>query len=195
MNKTLYLESGKFYHIYNQGNAKENLFREPENYRFFLQKFEKYISPVAETMAYCLLPNHFHFLLKIKDVAIPESKTGTSPSDYINQQFSNFFNSYSKAFNKKYDRVGKLFALPFKRILVKNDQYLSSLIVYIHRNPIHHCFTDHFNEWPYSSYHAYISNEASWLNLDYMIYWFGSRDQFVKTHIDALNDFRINIYL
>ncbi len=56
----------KYYHIYNHANGFENIFNEERNYRFFLEKYQFYISPIADTLAYCLMPNHFHFLIKIK---------------------------------------------------------------------------------------------------------------------------------
>jgi len=64
------LNPNTFYHIYNHANGSENLFREDKNYAYFLQLFQKHISPIADTYAYCLMPNHFHFLLKIKEVAV-----------------------------------------------------------------------------------------------------------------------------
>lgn len=60
------METEKFYHIYNHANGNENLFIEEENYHFFLQQWDKYISPIADTYAYCLIPNHIHFLIRIK---------------------------------------------------------------------------------------------------------------------------------
>ena len=60
------MQPSTFYHLYNHANGSENLFRNDENYRFFLQKYAKYISTVADTYAYCLMPNHLHFLIKIK---------------------------------------------------------------------------------------------------------------------------------
>ncbi|HEX4372500.1 MAG TPA: hypothetical protein VHZ50_04255, partial [Puia sp.] len=60
------LQPLSYYHIFNHANGDENIFREEENYRFFLEKYVLYIHPVAETLAYCLMPNHFHMLVKIK---------------------------------------------------------------------------------------------------------------------------------
>ena len=54
------------YHIFNHANGFENVFREDENFRFFLEKYRLFISPIAETYAYCLLPNHFHFVIRIR---------------------------------------------------------------------------------------------------------------------------------
>lgn len=57
----------KYYHIYNHANGFENIFIEERNFRFFLEKYQFYILPIAKTFAHCLMPNHFHFLIKIKD--------------------------------------------------------------------------------------------------------------------------------
>ncbi len=54
------------YHIYNRANGNESLFFREDNYLYFLEKYKEYISPVAETFCYCLMPNHFHFLIRIK---------------------------------------------------------------------------------------------------------------------------------
>ena len=61
------MKEATFYHIYNHENGNENLFREEDNYQFFLKKWAAYISVIADTYAYCLMPNHFHFLLRIKE--------------------------------------------------------------------------------------------------------------------------------
>lgn len=60
------LKPSKYYHIYNHANGFENIFISEENFRFFITKYKLYISPVANTLVYCLMPNHFHFLIKIK---------------------------------------------------------------------------------------------------------------------------------
>ncbi len=65
--KTLPLEAGNYYHIYNHSNGNDNVFFKKKNYQYFLSKYFDYISPVADTFAYCLMPNHFHFLLKFKE--------------------------------------------------------------------------------------------------------------------------------
>ena len=63
------LQANKIYHIYNRGNNREDLFREERNYRYFMSLYVKYIEPIADTFAYCLLKNHFHVLVRIKDAA------------------------------------------------------------------------------------------------------------------------------
>jgi hypothetical protein len=61
------LEPGAYYHIYNHANGSDNLFRNDDNYMFFLKKYSEFISPVADTFAYCLMPNHFHLAVRMKD--------------------------------------------------------------------------------------------------------------------------------
>jgi putative transposase len=68
MNKELKIEFGSYYHIYNQGNNKENIFREERNYYYFFKLFKKHLTPILDLYVYCLLPNHFHFLVRIKEV-------------------------------------------------------------------------------------------------------------------------------
>ena len=62
-NNRIPIEADNFYHIYNHAVGKENLFENEQNYLFFLQKFAEYFNPVVETFAYCLMPNHFHFII------------------------------------------------------------------------------------------------------------------------------------
>ncbi|GHT10354.1 hypothetical protein FACS189432_06850 [Bacteroidia bacterium] len=62
------LEEGKFYHIYNQGNNHENIFYNDKNYIYFMQKLDRYLSDYLEIYAFCLMPNHFHLLVRIKTI-------------------------------------------------------------------------------------------------------------------------------
>ena len=128
MENTMPLQPGLFYHIFNRGNNREDLFREERNYLYFLKLYKKYITPIADTFAYCLLKNHFHLLIRIKteeEIIHPIIKirrSGDSKSDLneinFSKQFSNLFNAYSKAINKGYNRTGSLFERPFHRIPV-----------------------------------------------------------------------------
>ena len=81
MSTTIPLQYGEYYHIYNRGNNRQDIFIEERNYRYFLQLYTKHVVPVVDTFAYCLMRNHFHFLLQIKK---PEQKN-KEPS----QAFSN----------------------------------------------------------------------------------------------------------
>ena len=98
-NYTSSFESENYYHIYNHAVGKEKLFIKDDNYFFFLKKYSQYILPVADTFAYCLMPNHFHFAIRVRNQTGFENLSGL-----ISQQFSNLFNSYAKAFNKQHSR-------------------------------------------------------------------------------------------
>ena len=65
----MYFECERFFHVYARANTqKELLFREPDNYLYFLKRYRKYISPVFDTLSFCLMPNHYHFLVRVKDM-------------------------------------------------------------------------------------------------------------------------------
>ena len=126
-----------YYHFYNRGNNKENIFREEENYHYFLALVKKYLLPIASIYSYCLLLNHFHFIIKIKEEKFLPKAIRTKKMT-LHQPLSNLFNAYTKAFNKKYNRTGSLFQKHPKRILITDENYLRNLIVYINVNPSHH---------------------------------------------------------
>jgi len=105
------LRSGGYYHIYNRGNNREDIFREDRNCRHFLRLYARHAAPVCDTYAYCLLRNHFHLLVRIKDDDRPYR-----PS----QSFANLSSAYAKAFNKVYRRTGARFQRPFGRIEVES---------------------------------------------------------------------------
>ena len=188
------LQYGRFYHIYNRGNSGEILFREQRNYSHFLKLYAKHIEPVAETYAYCLLSNHFHFLVRIKNVEEQHSAHKVdSPFKPLNpsRQFKNLFIAYAKAFNKTYQRSGALFARPFKRKIVEHDRYFIYLVIYIHRNPQRHEFVNDFRDWPYSSYQAIMSEQPTRINREEVLAWFGSRADFADAHALELNESEI----
>ena len=182
------IEFGKYYHIYNRGNNGENLFLTTKNYYHFLSLYDKYISLVAETYAWCLMPNHFHLLVRIKDeVDIeflkPEKEPKTAPKKpKPENQFGHLFNAYAKAFNKQNDRHGSLFEHPFRRIEVTNDAYLKRLVYYIHSNPVKHGFTDSMIDYPWSSYLTIISVKPTKINRDSVLGWFDSQSNFITFH-------------
>ncbi len=113
-----------YYHIYNRGVNREDVFIEERNYGYFLLLYTKYIQPVAQTFAYCLLKNHFHLLVRIKaeeEIQLPQSLDQTlrvsetlrvSRDLYPSKKFSDFLNAYAKSINKAYGRTGTSFNIP-----------------------------------------------------------------------------------
>jgi REP element-mobilizing transposase RayT len=176
------IQPGVFYHIYNRGNNRENVFVEPRNYAYFTQLYLKYVEPVADTYAYCLLKNHFHLLVQVKENLPGSLKRPASLA------FSNVFNAYAKAINKAYGRTGSLFQHPFGRIPVDSGAYLVNLVRYIHLNPQKHGLVRDFREWPYSSYHAHVSHEETRLQREQVLSWFDGVQGFTARHASALEE-------
>ena len=177
------LEFGKYYHIYNRGINSCNLFKEEENYRYFRQLYKKHISPIATTLAWVLMPNHFHFLVRINEPPLTlsgfQTLTGLKPP---HQSFSNLFNAYTQAFNKRYGRHGGLFERPFRRKLIEDDEYMKTLIVYIHTNPVHHSFCYHPGDYRWSSYNDYLTSDINCVPIVEAINLFGDLDNFTYFH-------------
>ncbi len=119
-NKLEKLIPGNTYHIFNRANGSDKLFVIEDDYFYFLQKLNRYILPVAHIISYCLIPNHFHLLVEIKEfepsVLKLSKQFNKSPYLYLSKAFSNFFNSYTKSFNKAHKRSGRLFLYPFRLI-------------------------------------------------------------------------------
>jgi putative transposase len=187
---------GYYYHIYNCAVGNEKLFRSRDNYFFFLNKTTQYLLPVCDILSYCLLPNHFHLFIHIKDESQLQAFAKTirkKKTDFpvlASEQFANFFNSYTKSYNSFFNRSGKLFDLPFKRIEVKTDLYFTTIIIYIHRNPVHHGFVQQFTDWEFSSYKSFMTDTPTRLARQEVLDWFGNRDAFIKAHEGGLAGFK-----
>ena len=198
----IHFEPGQIYHIYNRANGSENLFRNHENYHYFLQKYRERVSGVADTVAYCLMPNHFHLLVKIKKkealdhfIIHKSIKNGKSaiPNNLaleeryhfiVRRTFHNFFIAYAKSFNKYHNRQGSLLQQNSKRKIIQDDAYLMNAIIYLHLNPVKHKFTTRPEEWTYTFYHDYLSYKSNFLLINQVFEWFGGREAFIQAHID-----------
>lgn len=179
MQSTERLEFGKYYHIYNRGIDGCDLFREQTNYEYFLNLYDRHIQKIADTIAFVLMKNHFHLLVRIKDLPRCANLEGLKPP---HQYFSNLFNAYTKAFNKKYGRTGSLFEKNFHRKHIDKQDYLKKVLLYIHNNPVHHRFCEHPVEYPWSSYLSYISIKPTRLQRETVTGWFDDLGNFKYCH-------------
>ena len=152
------MDPGKTYHIYNRGVNKQLIFFDKENYIFFLKQFDKYLSTKVDVLAYCLMPNHFHMLIRIINIKDLNDKEITNA---VAKSFKDFMISYAKAINKKYNRTGALFQQKFKRKEISNDFYFSWLVQYIHMNPVKAGLCKNAADWRFSSYNAIINNKPT----------------------------------
>lgn len=192
------------YHIFNHSNGSDLLFREEQNYLFFLGKYRKYIFPVVDTYAYCLMPNHFHVLVNIKKedeiVCVLKGKSAMEKynsleltwekenfiSRFISKQFSNLFSSYTQAFNKMHDRKGSLFIKNFKRKKIEDESYFTRLINYIHLNPVTHGFVSKPEDWKYSSYNTILSDKSTLIKREAVIKMFDDVENFKYCHLEPM---------
>ncbi len=182
------LEFDCTYHIFNRANGNERLFLEEENYRFFLERTKLYLSPVSEILAYCLMPNHFHFLLRFKNVSkINQTDLKVKKlQDIPSRQLSKLLNSYAKSFNKKYNRKGSLFMRNAGRVKVEDEQYLFKLFNYIHFNPVVAGLAKKPEDWKYSSYKAIISQFETFVERDWVLEIFGDLENFKYHHKSSI---------
>jgi hypothetical protein len=166
-----FVENG-CYHIYNRCISGEKLFKLEENYRYFLQQWQKYLGNYMATYAYALIPNHFHFLTKCKPLTAEIRKVIETENtkkafaflekeiDYntfIVSQYQRLFRSYVGAFNKQNNRIGNLFQDKFKRVSIKDAEHFRYIILYIHHNGIHHKLGKEYSDYPHTSYNQYLN--------------------------------------
>jgi REP element-mobilizing transposase RayT len=182
------LDYGRYYHIYNRGNDKTDIFQSKEDYLHFQTLVQKYLLTVADLFCYAYLKNHFHFLVRIKESDEIEYFKPIKGQKHIQKkpvpyrQFSHLFNAYAKWFNLKYDRTGSLFEKNFERKEVVEENYLKHLVYYIHHNPIHHHFTHSFSGYSWTSYNAYLENKQTFLKKEIVIDWFDDLENFIFFH-------------
>ncbi|MDP4267337.1 MAG: hypothetical protein Q8880_07880 [Bacteroidota bacterium] len=191
---------GRLYHIYNCGINGEDLFREKANYEYFLRLYDLYIEPIAETYAWCLMKNHFHLIVRIKEDEGVERNNIIQTCQEKNltgghQCFSNLFNRYAKSFNKMYGRHGSLFERPFKRKMIFNEIYLRTAILYIHNNPVHHSFAENTEDYFWSSYLTCISQGHTKLKREQVIDLFGNVENFKYAHKEKVDIIKIENWL
>ena len=186
-------EPDRYYHVFNHAVGRESLFIEERNYGYFLARWFKYIAPVADTLAYCLMPNHFHFLIFLRS----DFTTTTNPkgfqnlsgltdldkySNYISHCLGNAQNAYTKAYNKTYKRRGSLFCQSVHRRQVADEDYLRKLIPYIHCNPVAHGFTRNAAGWEQSSFQDYLNGDSSQVDIGTGLLFYSDREHFDAMH-------------
>ncbi len=141
---------GLYYHIYNRGNNRQSVFFQPGNYLYFLRNVKKYIAPLAKVVVYCLMPTHYHILLRMQTSEF--FKYSEVFSGQISNAMMRLSVSYTKAINKRFERVDSLFQGQFQAEPIKAYSHLLNLCVFIHANPVKDGLVALPEDWIYSNY-------------------------------------------
>jgi REP element-mobilizing transposase RayT len=145
--------AGEYYHIYNRGNSRQNIFFERENYLFFLRRVCRYLPHSGIfIVAYCLMPSHYHLMVGVRQTS---EVSETSEVLSVSTGMMRLSVSYTKAINKRYQRSGVLFQGPFQAVHVDRNEYLLHLSRYIHLNPVAAGLVKRPEDWEFSSYRDY----------------------------------------
>jgi putative transposase len=158
-----------YYHIYNRGVDKSSVFFNSENYLYCLRLIKRYKARYGiSVIAYCLMPNHYHLLLR-QDGVIPLYR-------FINS----LFNSYVQAVNRQQNRKGSLFEGRYQYVHVDREEYIIHLCRYIHLNPVNANLVSGPEEWPYSNYREWVNLRKGTLK---------DRD-FIKAYFQSTKEYR-----
>jgi len=173
--------TGLYYHIYNRGNNRQSIFLQPENYLYFLRGVKKYLVPVADVVAYCLMPTHYHLLVRLQtsefltESSRDENAGARNSEVSVSRAMMRLSVSYTKAINKRFERVGSLFQGQFKAKVIQNYHYLLNLCVYIHANPVKDGLVSLPEDWIYSNYLEWLGQRKGTLvDCDFIQEYFGS---------------------
>ncbi|NVO01127.1 MAG: transposase [Bacteroidetes bacterium] len=185
---------GGYYHVFNRGNNGDIIFYEEENYDYFLKKFRQYLDPFVDVFSYCLMNNHFHFLIRIKENEKLQYQNLTKQLALtpIEKAFRDFFISYAKSINKKYHRTGSLFQYKFKRKQIEDEIYLKNLIRYIHLNPVEAGICSVASDYNFSSFNAITKNDCEWLGSKEIIEMFEDINNFKAFHLMENTNFELD---
>jgi putative transposase len=193
------LKTGFYYHIFNRGINSSDIFFTDKDYVRFLDRIIYYLYPAAEIYAYCLLRNHFHLLIRIRTYEEQAElynllKENPPEKELYGVKFNHFkpyrtswqighlLNSHTKYINTSLIRTGDLFEGRFKRKVIDSNFYLSQIICYIHRNPIHHKISKCYDEYLYSSFNQLVTGTAAFLEKNKVFDIFGTKENFISAH-------------
>ena len=193
---------GRIYHVYNQTNNKELLFKTIADRQKFLANLEKFISPFAHIFAYNLMSNHFHLLIEVFEKekflsniskhfihSLPPAclhlvlMEDDNMDEIMSNRFASMFKGYSGYFNNRKNRVGNFFHRPFCRKFVDTDKYFKQAAFYIHANSVRHGVTEKILEYDWTSFHNVVEQDNSLLNLTLMFDYFGGEEAFNRFHL------------
>jgi putative transposase len=172
----------QYYHFYNRGNNRQAVFFERENYLYFLKSLQKYVLPHVEVITYCLMPTHYHLLVRVKQQTsevLETSEVLSGISKGISLAMQKFGISYTKAINKRFDRVGSLFQGQFQGKPITSYKHLLILCIYIHANPVKDGLVFTPDEWEFSNYLDWMElRNGKLLDREFITENFGTKEEY-----------------
>lgn len=160
------------YHVYNQGNNQQNIFLQEVHFLYFLKLYSAYLVPHCDTLVWCLMHNHFHFMIATDQRCLDVKPQGGLLLDPVTNGFRKLLSAYAHEFNIKNNRSGALFRPKTKAICLneeveldklhisKQDYYLN-VFNYIHNNPVEAGLVTNPELWKWSSYRSYNGLRAN----------------------------------
>jgi len=176
---------GRFYHLFNRGINNQQVFFTDSNYHYFLSLLNKYLSNYCQFLSYCLIPNHFHLVIRINE-SIQLKEQVISDQEEIGKIFVNQLRSllitYTMAINNQQKRTGAMFDARYKRLSIESEEYLKYLLFYCHYNPEKHEIVKNFRNYKFSSYNAFLSVKPTNIHKAYVLELFGDKNEFIDYH-------------
>lgn len=145
----------EIYHVYNRSNQQQPLFLHRDNYLYFLGKIRHHIAPTCDVLAWCLMPNHFHLLLSTNELSVATVQRSPLPLQKLTESIRLLLSSYTKGFNKQYNKTGNLFQQKTKAKCVSAERYSVTVFHYIHQNPMAAGLVSKMEDWEFSSFADY----------------------------------------
>jgi putative transposase len=167
----MHFQADHIYHIYNRGNNKQQIFFAQTDYESFLHYVKRFITPHSNILAWCLMPNHFHFLIHCTKESVETRKYGGLQLTILSYSIKQLLSSYTKSINKTYNRTGNLFQQKTKAKCVNdiNGNYCRNAFFYIHQNPLKANLITDILDWKYSSFKEVLENSSSGLTCTSLI--------------------------
>ncbi len=152
------IQPDNLYHVYNQGNRKQPIFFGNQHYQLFLQLTKKYIVPNGDILAYCLMPNHFHFLIYSNEISATKIKLGSINISMLSNSFRMLLSVYAQILNKEKIETGSVFRQKTKAKFLDPSSLDNAIncFNYIHSNPVKASLVNHQQDWDYSSFNEYL---------------------------------------
>ncbi len=184
-------EFEQIYHLFTRVSGNELIFRKEGNYLYFLEQISKYLLPIMDIYAYCLLPQQFSFLVCFrsqkeicKNLNIEEKDFSKEQEHkFLMQPISNLLNSYAKAYNKMFQRKGALFVDFIKREKFDDEEGLKEIFKNIHQMPVHRKLVENITDWKFSSYKSYLdTSKPTKINRTFMLGFFENQQDFIQFH-------------